>query len=132
MVACKYAYTYAQCMITPEGRARIHRANRICRDKGVTQEEIAKAVGASQSQVSRVLGGKGRRLSRLTEAVCTYVERSVAGISAESVRQNDELVDAIRETWDGSANHARALATVIRSLAALGSRSADVTRGTDK
>ena len=106
-------------MIAPDLQARILRVGEICRESGITQGQIAEGVGASQSQVSRVLSGRGRRFSRLTEAVCDYVERNVGGISKESVCQNDELVDAIRETWDGSARHARALATVIRSLNAL-------------
>ena len=105
--------------MSPNEQARILRAARACREKGIAQEEIAAGVGASQSQVSRVLGGQGRRFSRLSEEVCCYVERLIHEVSAEAVREHPDLIDAIRETWDGSSAHAKALATVIRSLAAL-------------
>ncbi|WP_374514457.1 hypothetical protein [Niveibacterium sp.] len=87
--------------------------------QGITQSEIAVAVGASQGQVSRILSGKHRRTSRLLEEVCLYVERRTGGVTADAVRANDELIEAVRATWDGSGTHARALSTVIRSLSVL-------------
>jgi hypothetical protein len=72
--------------------------------------------------VSRILSGQCQRHSRLLEEVCLYVERFDVGVSTDAVRQNDELVDALKATWDGSAAHARALSTVIRSLSVLGAR----------
>jgi transcriptional regulator with XRE-family HTH domain len=99
--------------------ARALRAGDICRERGVTQAQIAAAVGASQSQVSRILAGRGARQSRLLEEVCLYVERFSVGVTTDSVRDNTELVEAIQAAWDGSASHARALSTVIRSLAVL-------------
>jgi transcriptional regulator with XRE-family HTH domain len=99
--------------------ARVIRAKEVCRERGITQAQIAQAVGASQSQVSRILAGRGTRHSRLLEEVCLYVERFSVGVTADAVRDNTELVAAIQEAWDGSAAHARALSTVIRSLAVL-------------
>lgn len=99
--------------------ARALRAGDICKDQGITQAQIAAAVGASQSQVSRILSGQGLRQSRLMEEVCLYVEQFSVGVSADAVRGNTELVEAIQAAWDGSASHARALSTVIRSLAVL-------------
>ena len=98
---------------------RARRAGEICRQRGITQAEIAEALGASQSQVSRILSGRGLRRSRLFEEVCLYAERLDVGVTVEAVRENDELLDALRVTWDGSAAHAKALSTVIRSLTAL-------------
>lgn len=95
------------------------RVGEICRQLGITQDQVATAVGASQSQVSRILGGRGQRPSRLLEEVCLYVERFAGGVTADAVRENEALVDAIRATWDGSAAHAHALSTVIRSLVVL-------------
>ena len=111
-------------MNDPAVEARILRAAEIARQRGLTQSEIAAAVGASQPQVSRILSGRGERASRLLEEVCLYVERFAGGVTAEAIRGNDELIDALRSTWDGSASHAKALSTVIRSLAVLGPRSA--------
>lgn len=99
--------------------ARARRAGEICREHGITQAQIADAVGASQSQVSRIFSGRGLRQSRLMEEVCLYVEQFSVGVTADAVRENAELVEAIQAVWDGSASHARALSTVIRSLAVL-------------
>ena len=100
--------------------ARAQRAAEICRQRDITQAQIAAALGASQSQVSRILSGRGLRQSRLYEEVCLYVEAFDVGVTTEAVRRNEELLEALRTTWDGSAAHARALSTVIRSLAILG------------
>lgn len=97
------------------------RAADICRDRNITQAQIATALGASQPQVSRILQGKALRHSRLQEEVCLYIERLAGGVTCEAVRANDEMISALADTWDGSAAHAKALAVVIRSLAALGS-----------
>lgn len=106
-------------MESSELKARAIRAADICHVLGITQTEIAQALGASQGQVSRILRGHNLRASRLFEEVCLYAERRSAGVTAEAVRANDELIEALRLTWDGSGTHARALSTVIRSLAAL-------------
>lgn len=86
---------------------------------GLTQSEIAFAVSSSQSQVSRILSGRVVRRSRLFDEICIYVNNATKGVSPETVRGNDELIDAIAGVWDGTAHHARALAEVIRSLGAL-------------
>lgn len=106
-------------MISPAQYARILRAAHTCRHLGITQSQIAEALGASQGQVSRILGGKIRRASRLLEEVCLFVERVDQGVTAEAVKANDELINALRETWNGSSAHAKALAAVIRSTKAL-------------
>ncbi len=102
-------------------KARALRAAQICRSHGITQAEIAEAVGASQSQVSRILQAQGLRASRLFEEVCLYVEKFEGGVTADAVRENKELIGALKATWDGSASHAKALSAVIKSLAVLGS-----------
>lgn len=107
-------------MIQAELKARTERARHICKMRGLTQAQIAADLGASQSQVSRILKGQGLKASRLAEEVCLYVEKFEGGVTADSVRSNDDLVSALTVTWDGSATHARALSAVIRSLSALG------------
>lgn len=107
-------------MNQPELKARTERVRHICKVRGVTQAQIAADLGVSQSQVSRILKGQGLKASRLAEEVCLYVEKFDGGVTADSVRSNDDLVSALTVTWDGSATHARALSAVIRSLSALG------------
>ncbi|MFW5329749.1 helix-turn-helix domain-containing protein [Hydrogenophaga sp. ZJX-1] len=106
-------------MIQQDVKSRVLKASDLCRRQGITQAQIAEALGASQSQVSRILGGKGFRKSRLLEEVCLYVERLETGVTVEAVRENEELLEALRQAWDGSAVHAKALSSVIRSLAVL-------------
>jgi transcriptional regulator with XRE-family HTH domain len=106
-------------MTNPLIEARPLRAAEICRRRGITQAQIADALGASQSQVSRILSGRSVRQSRLLEEVCLYVEHFDVGVTVDAVRHNEELLEALRVTWDGSAVHAKALSTVIRSLAVL-------------
>lgn len=106
-------------MIAVDQQARVLRAAEICRQRQISQTAIAEAIGASQPQVSRILSGQGLRRSRLLEEVCLYVERHVGGVTPEMVRENEELISALAAVWDGSTQHARALATVIRSLRAL-------------
>ena len=105
-------------------QTRALKAAQICKTCGITQTEIAEALGASQSQVSRILKADGQRPSRLFEEVCLYIERLSGGITADQVRKNEHLINALKDTWDGSDAHARALSAVIRSLSVLGSRNA--------
>jgi transcriptional regulator with XRE-family HTH domain len=107
-------------MIQSSLKARLERVRHICKLHGITQTQIAADLAASQSQVSRILKGQGQKASRLVEEVCLYVEKFEGGVTADSVRSNDDLVNALAVTWDGSATHARALSAVIRSLSALG------------
>lgn len=91
----------------------------LARSAGLTQKDIANAVDANQSQVSRILSGKMVRRSKLFDEICIYVNNAVKGISPETVRGNEELMDAIASVWDGTAHQANALAHVIRSLGGL-------------
>lgn len=88
------------------------------KQRGLTQEHIAQAIGASQSQVSRVLSGRSKRRSKLLDSVCKYVFSS--GRSSTRGAPPAELTEALRTVWDGTPEHAHALALVIRSLGALG------------
>lgn len=106
-------------MISPAQIARAIRAAESCRRLDITQQQIADALGVSQGQVSRILGAKGVRASRLFEEVCLYVEGFDRGVTADAVKENDELIEALRDAWDGSVQHAKGLAAVIRTLSVL-------------
>jgi len=107
-------------MIASELKSRAANARRVCKTHGISQADIATHVGASQPQVSRILQGEGVRASRLFEEVCLFLERFEGGVTADAVKANPDLIEALQATWDGSATHAKALAAVIRSLAVLG------------
>lgn len=87
---------------------------------GVTQNALASAIDASQSQVSRILSGRIVRHTKLLEKLCIYASRRLKFHRRRDVRRNAELMSALTDVWDGSDEHAHALAHVIRSLAELG------------
>lgn len=99
--------------------AKAIHAAAVFRKHGVSQGEVADMLGASQPQISRLLGGKLRRRSRLFDEICLLAVRLDGGVSREMVIANDHLMAALTETWDGSPDHAKVLASIIRSLAAL-------------
>lgn len=88
------------------------------RELGLTQSDLASALSASQSQISRVLSGTAKRRSKLFDGLCKYVF-SIHPQEAITVKSSDELTGALSEVWDGTPQHAKALAIVIRSLGAL-------------
>ena len=98
---------------------RALRAANTFKSLGFTQQDVADAIGVSQSQVCRVLAGGAVRQSSIFDAVCIYAESMFEGISLDVVRGDDELIQALADTWDGSPSHSRALAAVIRSLGVL-------------
>lgn len=114
-------------MLSPAQHSRLLRVVESRRRLALSQSLIAEALGVSQEQLGRILGGKVQRASRLFEEVCLFVERMDHGVTAEAVRENEELISALKEGWNGSSAHANALAAVIRSTKALapsGGRSA--------
>lgn len=86
---------------------------------GVTQNALAIAINASQSQVSRILSGRIVRRTKLLERLCIYASSRLKFHRRRDVRRNAELMSALADVWDGSDEHAHALAHVIRSLAQL-------------
>lgn len=89
---------------------------------GLNQNEIALAIGASQSQVSRILSGKSLRRSKTFEKICIYAFESLGKVEAKtrpSAATNHHLITALDAVWDGSDQHAKALALVIHSLGGL-------------
>lgn len=85
----------------------------------LTQIDVAMALNVSQSQVSRVLSGQTSMKSRVAQDVCKYVLMRSKKTGRDRVRSSDELIDAVSAVWDGTPDHARALAAVIRSFALL-------------
>lgn len=91
--------------------------------RGLTQSAIADHLRASQSQISRIFSGASKRRSKLFEAACKYVfsdlPRNASSTHVEDAQSLHDLLDSV---WDGSPEHAEALAGVIRSLGAFAPR----------
>lgn len=93
------------------------------RVNGLTQLDIALELDISQSQVSRILSGKSKRHTKLLDEICIFVNENMHDTTSELVKLNPEIAAAIDSVWDGSSNHARAIAEVIRSLGAFAKKS---------
>lgn len=104
-------------------QAEARRLAQHAKARGLTQSAIAAELKASQSQISRIFAGTSKRRSKLFEAVCKYVFSDCAArahVSHAMDAQNlYELLDSV---WDGTPEHAEALAGVIRSLGAFAPR----------
>ena len=113
-----------QLLVTEEEAAGLRGRRLAVRAKslGLTQVAISEALLIEQSQVSRVFSGKIRRSTPVFEKICKYVENAGSNPTPQDIAENHDLVQALREVWDGSSEHARALAAVIRSLGVLGER----------
>jgi transcriptional regulator with XRE-family HTH domain len=91
----------------------------VARARGITQKEIARAVGVNQSRVSRLLSGDRLPNTSTAHKICAWVMRTPGSVRDADVLDNKELIDAVAFAWDGSPQHAAALAAVIRSLRVL-------------
>lgn len=85
----------------------------------LTQTQLAKELGIPQSQISRVLNGKTKRPNNTYFKLCNYLNKKIENVKSRDAPIPTEILQAVEEVWDGSLDHARALAAVIRSLAVL-------------
>lgn len=89
-------------------------ARRVASDK-LTQNEIAHATGVDQGQISRILAGHAKRHSRNVERLCVYA-RSLRFSASDVQPARRQIQEAIDQVWDGSPEHARAIAEAVTSL----------------
>lgn len=85
----------------------------------ITQTSLSSALSIPQSQISRVLGGKTKKPGTTYLRLCNYANSKLGYVDNKEMEIPSELLRAIEDVWDGSLEHARALATVIRSLRVL-------------
>ncbi len=88
----------------------------------IGQKEAANRSGIDQSTVSRILKGAIRRHTRALFELCKFARIPAYDEVEADPAENELLVQALRQTWDGSPEHAKALARVIKSLRGLESR----------
>lgn len=86
--------------------------------RGITQKYLAEATGVHQSQISRILAGKSVRVSKNLAKISRYIDEMHICISKDRDFP-PVLLSAIRSTWDGSIEHAEAIARVIASVRGL-------------
>lgn len=93
--------------------------------KGYTQTDIVRKIcdelgqSVSQPSVSRILKGDFERSdSRRVKALCDLAGISVyeRGQKKPDPRKNKHLMGALQYAWDGSIEHAKLIAKVIKTL----------------
>lgn len=86
------------------------------------QTELAIAAGVSQPAVSRILKRCPQRSGRAFTRLCIYAtERAAAPGSQKMSPEVARLISgALEEVWNGTPEHARAIAAIIRVAGAVG------------
>ena len=79
--------------------------------EGISQKVLAQRAEVDQATVSRALRRRPARHTAAYARLCNYMQYAAPKLSAIPT----PVVDAVRETWDGSAEHAAALAKLIRA-----------------
>src|SRR5207253_9314772 len=81
--------------------------------EGISQAELGKRLGISQSSVSRALSRPAKRNGRAQARLVTFMHEG--GVSPGVER----FQGAFRRVWDGSEEHAEALARIIAACEGL-------------
>lgn len=93
----------------------------ILESSGQTQEAIAEGAGVSQPSVSRVLERCPRRHGGAFKKLCIYADSLTQTRRQEGWMpiEDEVLASAIHEVWNGTPEHAAAIAAMIRAAGAL-------------
>ena len=83
------------------------------RREGWSQDEVARRAGVGQATVSRMLSDHERR-GPASRRLSTFIHRRTT-----SPQQPNEAIDALQRIWDGSDEHAAALAALISASGGL-------------
>ncbi len=81
---------------------------------GWSQHDVANKAGVSQATVSRVLSRQPQRNGPGYRRLCVFIQDTL-GDSGDP----QEALDAVKQIWDGSDEHAAALAHLIAASAEL-------------
>jgi hypothetical protein len=77
--------------------------------EGISQKSLADGARVDQATVSRALRREPARRTAAHARLCEYMQQHASGLPADAA----PVLDAVRETWDGSQEHAAALADLI-------------------
>lgn len=77
--------------------------------EGISQKVLAERAGIHQSTVSRALKRQPQRKTAAYSRLCKYMQEDATA----TISSSNPVMDALRDTWDGSDEHAAALAKLI-------------------
>ena len=75
---------------------------------GISQSEVAKMAGVSQSTISRAIARRPMRNGAARTRLVVFMQQRASSAPGPAA-----AFDAVREIWDGSGEHAVALAKLI-------------------
>lgn len=82
----------------------------------LSQLQIAAASGVNQATVSRVLARCPKRRGAAFAKLCKYASNLRRKGTRIDPRKSDFLMQALSEVWDGTPQHAEALAEIIQAV----------------
>ena len=88
----------------------------------LTQSEVATQAGVDQATVSRILARCPRRNGKAFYRLCNYALMPSSRKKRFDPRDNGEMMEALRDVWDGTDDHAEAIAGLIRAAGYLSER----------
>ncbi|MEQ1921606.1 MAG: helix-turn-helix transcriptional regulator [Pyrinomonadaceae bacterium] len=83
----------------------------LMRERHLSQQEVAKSAGVSQSTVSRALNGNMRRSGKGKKMLFRFMQQELG--QEIFLAGKDKVVRAFESVWDGSDEHAAAIAKII-------------------
>ena len=109
-------FTYADIIanVNPAFKQKWDDFQSIVKANELTQNELILGAGVSQATVSRALARCPKKTSKEFERLCSYAY-SMSGRATNRPVDDPDLLSAIREVWNGTPEHARALASMIRA-----------------
>lgn len=90
----------------------------LIQSRHLSQKSIAKAAKVSQATVSRALRGRIERQGRARARLFIYIRQELQNEDL-SGRGKEKVVKAFENIWDGSEEHAAAIAKIIRASGGL-------------
>ena len=85
-------------------------------DSETTLRQASARTGVDFSQISRYLNGRFKRLSPNLRKVCKFANLDPRGGTRKDPAKSKVLIGALRRVWDGSDQHAQAIASTISTL----------------
>jgi transcriptional regulator with XRE-family HTH domain len=87
----------------------------------LSQAQIARLAEVSQPTVQRALAGRddGPRRGRARERLWAFVNKNVSPPTPDVARASTAVVEAFQRVWDGTEEHAQAIARVVDALAGM-------------
>jgi predicted XRE-type DNA-binding protein len=97
-----------------QGNSFQDQLRRFMRERHLSQTVVADAAKISQPTVSRALNGKVEREGAAKAKLFTYMQQ-VTGAEVLRGKGKERVVKAFESIWDGSEEHATAIAKIINA-----------------